>query len=311
MKSSRLFSIAVNLAIGWSCASALRMKTQTLAEVKGDDNSVFAVALRRSNYLSLSLSHTYSNDVWAFLTTTQHRVENIASVLGSLTNQTHIPSHVTVLSGDVETNAALEKLIPSIIIDGEYEIIGKSLVTDIGPGTKYPSGQILDQIPQNASIFIGDDDKLYDPRLIELLIQEQRANPGAVHGYFVRMTGDHPPGYHTHCKTLQLSFPLAYASEGLLFRKPMLEGLQAFYQAMMAFEPACKSVDDMYVSGYLYRSGIPVSPGLSSKYKEIQNRDWGGAKHALSKTHDRGCENLHCHNAVQAVDYHFPHGPWN
>jgi len=310
MKSieSPLFSVAVTLAIGWSCVSALRVETEPPAEVKAPDNSLFAVVLRRSNAV-IKNSNTYSNDVWAFLTTTQDRVESIASVLGSLANQTHIPSHVTVLAGDVETNAALESLIPSIISDGGYEVIGKSLVTDIGPGTKYPSGQVLDQIPQNASIFIGDDDKLYDPRLIEVLIQEQRANPGAAQGYFVRMTGDHPPGYNTHCESVRLSFPLAYAAQGLLFRKPMLEGLQAFCQAVMAFEPACKFVDDMYVSGYLYRSGISVSPGLNLKYPHIRNRDWGGTTHALRFEHDRGCETLRCHNAVQAVDYQFPHGP--
>eukprot|EP00746_Dinoflagellata_sp_MGD_P155463 gnl/MRDRNA2_/MRDRNA2_85392_c0_seq1.p1 gnl/MRDRNA2_/MRDRNA2_85392_c0~~gnl/MRDRNA2_/MRDRNA2_85392_c0_seq1.p1 ORF type:complete len:319 (+),score=48.18 gnl/MRDRNA2_/MRDRNA2_85392_c0_seq1:79-1035(+) len=305
------------LAISCSGVSALKLQ-EPVDEI---DESLSDTG--GSHVMTISLQNTAAQfarqdegkpDVWAFFTTTQKRVQNVRMIVDMLKNQTHPPSHIIINCGtdDVlkEAGMHLEE------VSNANSEVSNQFLEDIGPGTKYPSGKLLDQVPSHSYIFINDDDQLHNPILIEKLVEtmeinRKAGNPAVAIGHRVRPTGDKAPGgrgrsHKSHCGDIhKLQFPFLYAYGGIVFRKNMLLGLGEFTKTIIEKEPMCKFVDDVYVSGYLFRSGIHVTQRFKDTGHPIGMDDKGASTGALVSTHDRGCENKACSNAVLAIDYPF------
>jgi len=216
-----------------------------------------------------------------------------------------MPSNIIVNVGDLDLQSNITEALAGSSIGNHSGVdIKIAVVKDIGPGTKYPQGEILGIIPESAYIFICDDDFVYGPTTIELLVKSMRSNPLNAHGYFVRPAGDTAPGYQSTCGNTQLEYPVGYGADGIMVTKRMLMGLRDFAEVAMVAEPSCKWVDDVYVSGYLYRRGISMN--LTEPREQRQSID-GTTQSALSSStkRDRGCDNFKCMKAVRKINYTF------
>eukprot|EP00441_Pelagodinium_beii_P014061 CAMPEP_0197669598 /NCGR_PEP_ID=MMETSP1338-20131121/72403_1 /TAXON_ID=43686 ORGANISM="Pelagodinium beii, Strain RCC1491" /NCGR_SAMPLE_ID=MMETSP1338 /ASSEMBLY_ACC=CAM_ASM_000754 /LENGTH=201 /DNA_ID=CAMNT_0043249189 /DNA_START=196 /DNA_END=801 /DNA_ORIENTATION=+ len=173
------------------------------------------------------------------------------------------------------------------------------LVPEHGPGTKYPTPAQLNQVPANAFVLIVDDDWSYTPTLIEQMVRFMTTHPTVdAGGIFVRGVGEKAPGYQSECGDTLVKYALGYASNGLLFRKFALDGLDQFRERMLNLEPQCKFVDDMYVSGFQHMHGRKIAKVELDAQTEASVDLGGGKDGALRTHHKRGCENTACQNAV-------------
>ena len=264
---------------------------------------VLACALPASN---LELGTTPQRpEVWASLTTTPSRADQIDLVLQSLLRQSFLPRTVTVRVTSEETLSIVNDRLGALgdaARAGNVDVRGE-LVEELGPATKYPlDDQSFGRVPDDAFVLIVDDDWAYSNRTIERLVACLEREPTGQHvscGFFVRPRYGTAPGYNSSCgRFTSLRYPLGYASNGLLFRKQALSGFGEFHRRLMRVQPACTYVDDMSMSGFLHARGVTLRTAQRGAGDE-RPRDLGGGKRgALRKTHDRGCENEACMRAV-------------
>lgn len=241
-------------------------------------------------------SQMQNASVWVFFTTTEKRAHQLPRVVESLMRQTHTPHSITINIGDAGTMRTVRSALQHMLQQkaGSVDLRLMS-VPENGPGTKYPTQEQLDSIHDDNFVLIVDDDWDYSPKLIERFLHGMTDK--YAHSFHVRTEGS-APGYSKKCPDTKLEFPLGYASRGIMFRKTWLDGLDSFRKELLSSEPMCKFVDDMYVSGYLFLRGI----GLAQVHfagSDQPSVDIGGGKDgALRQTHERGCENNACRDAV-------------
>ena len=241
-------------------------------------------------------------EVWASLTTTIARADQIDLVVQSLLRQSHPPRAVTVRVTTEETLAVVRERLGALgdAPRARNVAVRGHLVEELGPATKYPlDASSFGQIPDDAFVLIVDDDWAYSNRTVERLVACVEPIGHASCGFFVRPRYGTAPGYNSSCgRFTSLRYPLGYASNGLLFRKQALSGFGEFHRRLMSVQPACTYVDDMSMSGFLHARGIELRTAQRGAGDE-RPRDLGGGKRgALRKTHDRGCENEACMRAV-------------
>lgn len=238
-------------------------------------------------------------EVWSFFSTTNYRADHIAKMVKSLKAQTHPPTHIVLNAGSnkVAAKAHMERFQDHSA--SATTQVSTELVSEMGPGTKYPTKEFLAKVPHNAYIFVHDDDKIYPSHEIEVMVKHLKTDPNTAAGAWVRK--GFVPGYGQECGKLQVQFPVGYASAGLMFTKRMLLGLDHFYQALIRQEPSCKWVDDIAVGGFIWRSGFHMETVMKDKGKDTPVSH----VHALGASHARACDNKKCHSAVVHMKYDF------
>jgi hypothetical protein len=170
------------------------------------------------------------------MTSIPARNGRLASTLASLQSQTRLPDEIRLYLG------------PGCALVADVTCVD---VEDRGPITKL-SAVVDPEIPDDALIVTVDDDILYEPTWLETLVAAAEASPGAVvgrsgwlvadflrsehHGYFIWAQED-------TCDVLE-------GWAGVAYRKSFFDG------SVLEPPPEFRLVDDVWISGYLYRRGI-------------------------------------------------------
>lgn len=111
---------------------------------------------------------------------------------------------------------------------------------DMGPGTKLLGA--LPAIPSPSCLIIVDDDLIYEPSLVMSLAAAQESAPDSAHSFYTYEYGPVTVGQ---------------GADGFSFYTPGLAGIDAF-GARAVRSPALRLVDDLWISAFLLRGGVPV-----------------------------------------------------
>jgi len=119
---------------------------------------------------------------------------------------------------------------------------------DFGPATKYVGA--LSAIPQDAWVFVCDDDQEYAPMLISRM----------------KMRLDRLCVYQNRCETIRSSTSggLVHGYVGNLTHASLLRGLPTFPLPDCAFH-----VDDQWMSVYYFLNGVPIKPTGVEEYNDL------------------------------------------
>lgn len=203
---------------------------------------------------------------------------------------------------------------------------------DLGPATKIlPTAH--DLRGQDCEIFFGDDDRVYDPECIALLLKERRRKPdAAICNAFMFVEDVDPralPNMTYPRASSYMDKPLSYrllriwhALTGKAFRKGykkprypvVLEGycdmLQGFGGVMVRPEMfddetfnipnVAWAVDDIWLSGALARGGVPIWVRASIEDLEVTDANYSDPLYeAVIHGADRPTSNTDCTRYLQ------------
>ena len=192
------------------------------------------------------------------LTTVPERMDQLAPVLRSLTDQT-VPADRIVLA---RPEVARRSGKPYPLLDPPFPGVDVIAADDEGPATKLLPALAAEP---RAAIIVVDDDVIYPADFVEQLLAWHRRLPGAAigwRGWRIR-PGVHPKSFpHVFATALAEPEPV----DILLGTWGYLVPPGAFDAAVhdfSGFPPAVRFVDDVWFSGHLARRGIPrlVIPG--------------------------------------------------
>lgn len=181
----------------------------------------------------------------ASLTTIPPRFELCRKTLDSLLPQVEriylsIPESYSRFPGVVE--------LPEFLAEPGYARVSVVRPPDSGPATKYLGA--LPQTPEDAWIFVCDDDQEYHPDLIARMAPALQA-PGAYQNHF----------RHIQHKT---SGGLLHGYVGVMLHASCLRALPDF-----PLPAAARFVDDQWMSIYCFKESVPVYPTPAETYPEI------------------------------------------
>lgn len=138
--------------------------------------------------------------------------------------------------------------LPEFLAEPGYSKVSVVRCPDSGPATKYLGA--LGQIPEDAWIFVCDDDQEYHPELIARSAAALKA-PGAYQNHY----------RHIQNKT---SGGLIHGYVGVIFHRSCLRELPEF-----PLPPAARYVDDQWMSVYCFKHGVEIYPTPAEAYPEI------------------------------------------
>ena len=239
-----------------------------------------------------------AGDLVVSLTTVPERRRSLPVMLGSLARAPTLPAAVFVVASDVGRRCP-PPLVAARRPSSDAATLAVHFVraaADRGPIEKYV-GALAAILAFGAPEFllVLDDDHEYDSRVVGAYAAALRRRPAFA------FTVQSPPSQ----LRFNASFPVAFGSRGVGFRRATADGLAAFHARAVAAEPLCRVVDDIVVSGFFAAKHVPVAdvPGFSFKH-----RPWRQNKyvHETSKVKrlrsaNRTLDNARCHDAIAAT----------
>ncbi len=174
------------------------------------------------------------------LTTLPSRIGLLRPTLDSLIQQTCPPDQILLCLPNRSRREGMNYERPDWLADYEPELLTVSCGDDYGPGTKLLGA--LDYLPDPSCLVIADDDMRYHPTFLENLYFHQARERSSSFSY-----------YTYRWWTLKVG----QGADGFSFHTPNLRGVRSFAAKALAC-PQLFLVDDLWISGFLYRHGIRV-----------------------------------------------------
>lgn len=219
-------------------------------------HAVFALVHLRLRNLLLREPVTGSAPVVVCLTSYGRRVPCASVAIESIARGTVRPQRLVLWLDSPE----LFESRPESLRRLERRGLEIRLSDNFGPHTKYYP--FVESTERHAMPLVtADDDIIYPPDWLELLVEANRRHPEAVSGHWVNVmgvSGDRVAGYVTWARardTAARPANMALGVSGVIYPPAMLGELR---QRGDAFLSACPGADDIWLQWVALRAGIPV-----------------------------------------------------
>lgn len=174
------------------------------------------------------------------LTTMPSRIEYIRPALDSLMGQTFPPDRILLSLPAFSQREGVPYFTPPWLAEYAPVLEVVSGVNDDGPGTKLLGA--LDRADDPCCLVIADDDMIYRPEFLEHLYAAQIREKGSSFSYYTYRCGPVTVGQ---------------GADGFSFYSPNLADIRSYARKALPCL-ALRLIDDLWISGYLYRHGIAV-----------------------------------------------------
>ncbi len=189
------------------------------------------------------------------VTTTPDRIKHLYKIIKNILKQTQYIDKIYINLPYYSKNDE-KYIVPEKLYNIDERVYINRIDEDYGPATKlYPT--LLKERGKNTIIITIDDDKIYDKRMIELLVREYRMNPYQVYGYY---------GWNTDSKGSMLDLgsvcendyvDIIEAFSGVLYSRKFFHNTNKFLNMMNKGPDECYFVDDVWISAWMAKNHIP------------------------------------------------------
>lgn len=181
-----------------------------------------------------------SPPLFVSLTTLPSRIFHIQRTLDSLCNQTQPPDMIFLCLPRWSIREQCEYPRPDWLSEYRAKLKICETEEDYGPGTKLLG--CLNEISVPSCLVVADDDMAYKSYFLQTIYNNQTANPKASFSFYTYPAGP---------------FEVGQGADGFSFFTPNLVGIKKFAKKALTY-PQLRVVDDLWISAFLKRNGIPV-----------------------------------------------------
>lgn len=241
-----------NLAAPGPVRRAVRHAKKTAKRI----HAAFALVHLRLRNQAVRSPVTGDAPVVVSLTSYGQRIQSVSVAIESIARGTVRPERLVLWLDSPEHFASL----PAPLRRLERRGLEIRLSRNYGPHTKYyPFVQSTAR--HTVPLVTADDDIIYPPNWLAMLVDANRRHPDAISGHWVSImgvSGDRVAGYATWARARDTAVrPANFAPgvSGVIYPPAMLEELKRRGEAFLS---ACPGADDIWLQWVALRANIPV-----------------------------------------------------